>query len=96
MGGFLDPARYRFGDLAAGGRVVALDLDGLLDEPPASLPGDVEHERDPVHDAPAGDLPGERALGLHGATGEARERGAGVVRVHGGERAAIDDVRTSS
>ena len=62
--------------------------EALLDQPPALDPRHVQHQRDPVHDAPADNLPGEIA-GLHRAAGEPGESGSRVVGVNGGEGTAV-------
>ena len=62
----------------------AAKLAGFLDGPPSFESAHVEHERDPVDDASAHNLP-RQASRLHGAAGKAGKRRRGVVGVDGGQ-----------
>ena len=75
-------------------RVVAFDEQGLLHEPTSLSPCHVNHHSDAVHHAPAGHLSGKLTAALHGATGDARQGGLGVVGVYGRQRPAVSGVES--
>ena len=60
--------------------------------PPSLAARHVDHHGDPVHHATAGHVPRKIAAALHRATRQAGQGALGVVRMDGGERAAVAGV----